>query len=187
MLPAAVSSLERGIGVTKSPWGIPRAARVPKVQDEGARHDRAMLKPEVEPTTRICRTCARELPIEEFGRNGKRWRRYECRSCSSRRTQQGRIARPEVWRNAFLRRTYNISGAEYATLFVRQRGLCAICRKPERVLNAQGEPRHLHVDHDHKTGKVRSLLCSNCNTGLGSFGDDPLLLERAIAYLRRHE
>jgi hypothetical protein len=78
MLPAAGLSLESEIGTTKSPWGIPRAARVlkvHKVHHEDADREQAVLKPKVESTSRTCRTCARERPIEDLGRNGTRWRR----------------------------------------------------------------------------------------------------------------
>jgi len=57
----------------------------------------------------------------------------------------------------------------------RQRGRCAICR------NTLDRP---HVDHDHETGKVRGILCPNCNVGLGHFASDPVRLRRAIAYVR---
>lgn len=54
---------------------------------------------------------------------------------------------------------------------------CAICGKPPRA--------RLQIDHNHKTGKYRGLLCDNCNIGLGHFKDSPELLRKAIDYLKR--
>jgi hypothetical protein len=54
-----------------------------------------------------------------------------------------------------------------------QRGLCAICS------NAKAE----HVDHDHETGRVRGVLCPECNSGMGQLKDDPATLRRAADYL----
>jgi len=64
-----------------------------------------------------------------------------------------------------------------------QGGLCAICGKPA---SGKGHCSRLHVDHDHKTGAVRGMLCHRCNAGLGQFGDDSLVLEAALAYLKKH-
>lgn len=65
-------------------------------------------------------------------------------------------------------------------LLEQQKGTCAIC---EQQLIAG----HLtHLDHDHKTGKLRALLCLHCNVGLGHFKDNPELLNKAAAYLIRH-
>jgi hypothetical protein len=61
-------------------------------------------------------------------------------------------------------------------MFEAQSGLCAICRTAPA----------LHVDHDHATGKVRALLCFNCNGGLGQFKDDPAVLREAAEYVRFH-
>lgn len=63
------------------------------------------------------------------------------------------IARRARW----LRDKYGITLAEFAAILKVQGGTCAICRKPPRA------GRNLHVDHDHKTGEVRGLLCYNCN------------------------
>ncbi|WP_406418459.1 endonuclease VII domain-containing protein [Streptomyces sp. NBC_01614] len=62
----------------------------------------------------------------------------------------------------------------------RQGGACAICRGR----NKSGH--QLHVDHDHTTGRVRALLCQQCNAMLGHARDDIETLRAAIAYLERH-
>ena len=61
-------------------------------------------------------------------------------------------------------------------MLAEQDGLCAICRTAAAV----------HVDHDHETGAVRSLLCFNCNGGLGQFRDDPVVLRAAADYVEEH-
>lgn len=66
---------------------------------------------------------------------------------------------------------------QYTGLLERQEGRCAICHE------AVGELA-LAADHDHESGAIRGLLCSRCNNGLGSFRDDPALLQTAIAYLK---
>ncbi len=65
-----------------------------------------------------------------------------------------------------------------------QKGLCAICGKPETLV-VRGKVRRLAVDHDHLTGRVRRLLCLGCNTGIGKFQHDPALLRAAADYLER--
>lgn len=70
---------------------------------------------------------------------------------------------------------------QYNDLFAMQDGRCAICLNPPK------ENWPLDVDHDHKSGRVRALLCNNCNRGIGHLQDDPDLLEAAAAYLREHK
>jgi hypothetical protein len=71
---------------------------------------------------------------------------------------------------------YGITTAEYEQMLAAQGGVCAICkRKPSG--------RRLGVDHCHLTKRIRRLLCSNCNVGLGFFCDDPDRMERAAEYL----
>lgn len=60
---------------------------------------------------------------------------------------------------------------------------CSKC-KELKFLNMFDKRRELYIDHDHNTNKVRGLLCSNCNTALGKFKDDILILEEAIRYLK---
>lgn len=81
---------------------------------------------------------------------------------------------------------YGISPERYQELLEDCGGLCNICFMKEKTRsNRSRELRNLCVDHDHKTGKVRGLLCSTCNTALGKFNDDVGLLVSAIAYLQK--
>lgn len=81
-------------------------------------------------------------------------------------------------RNGRLKREYNITIAQYDTMHLYQGGVCAICG----LANQRGQ--RLAVDHDHKTSKVRGLLCDLCNRGLGLFGDNQTRLLKALLYLR---
>jgi len=80
-------------------------------------------------------------------------------------------------------RTYGLTTEQFNQLKAHQKSLCAICTQPF----AQGYRTRPHVDHNHQTGKVRGLLCSSCNCGLGYFQDNSALLEKAKIYLKAHE
>ncbi len=77
---------------------------------------------------------------------------------------------------------YGLTHEAYDELLKAQSGVCAICKRVERN-HYKGKPRSLHVDHDHKSGKRRGLLCSACNPVLGLAGDDAEILRRAADYL----
>lgn len=81
-------------------------------------------------------------------------------------------------RNERLQRQYSITEEQYEAIFQKQGGRCAICR-------CQQHYQRLAVDHCHKTGMVRGLLCTNCNRGLGRFFDSPLRLGAARDYILR--
>lgn len=74
---------------------------------------------------------------------------------------------------------FGLTVEQYDAMLDAQEHLCALCRQPN-----QGQ-RRWHVDHDHKTGVVRGLLCNLCNVGLGMFQDNIEKLKAAIAYLER--
>lgn len=76
---------------------------------------------------------------------------------------------------------YGISMQEYRRLWLKQKGLCAICRKLERT----ERNRLLTIDHDHVSGHIRGLLCSHCNRAIGLLQDDPDVIAAAAAYVRR--
>lgn len=89
---------------------------------------------------------------------------------------------PNAMRDNNLRRYNGMSERAYNLMLATQGGVCAICRNPETVTR-NGVIRPLCVDHDHKTGEVRGLLCVGCNSALGYLGDDPDLLRRAAEFL----
>lgn len=81
-------------------------------------------------------------------------------------------------RKSHLKRHYKITPDKYNEIFLKQEGKCEICKIHQNELN-----KKLSVDHCHKTGKIRGLLCNQCNTGLGMFRDNIQLLIGAIKYL----
>jgi hypothetical protein len=83
--------------------------------------------------------------------------------------------------NSGLRRLYGISGRTYNRMRQQQKGKCAICGK-----SAEEIGKRLTVDHDHKTGKVRGLLCGMCNSALGFAKDSTEVLGAAIKYLKEN-
>lgn len=70
-------------------------------------------------------------------------------------------------------------------MLIKQEGKCKICGR-EILLFGESKHRTAHVDHDHSTGKVRGLLCQECNTGFGKFRDNTEYLANAIKYLKEY-
>ena len=79
-------------------------------------------------------------------------------------------------RRSVLKRKYGLSFGEYDQMVLKQHKLCNICKQ---------SGKHLYVDHDHKTGKVRGLLCVKCNSALGFFNDSIRVLKAAIKHLKQ--
>ena len=79
---------------------------------------------------------------------------------------------------AKLRHKYGITRAEYEAMCLAQDNLCAICRRPNNTKN-----KKLVVDHCHQTGRVRGVLCDDCNQGIGRLGDSYANVLRAVEYL----
>ncbi len=109
-----------------------------------------------------------------------RWRRDNPEQLkASRRKAYGK--RKTSVREWNLQHNYKISLIEFNEMFILQDGRCAICKRHQSELS-----KALHVDHDHKTGDVRGLLCAHCNLALGGFRDDMSRLKQAIVYLENH-
>jgi hypothetical protein len=82
-----------------------------------------------------------------------------------------------------LRSKYGITLEQYNIMLENQGGVCAICGDPPTIIHAGEKVSPLSVDHCHKTGKVRGLLCHPCNMALGLFKDNKDRLRAAAAYL----
>jgi hypothetical protein len=95
-----------------------------------------------------------------------------------RRHQRPEIKRRE--RDMYLQRTHGITIDEYDDMLAAQCGVCAVCSAPPRP------DISLHVDHDHETGRRRSLICFGCNNVLGNVGENPARLIALADYLVNH-
>lgn len=114
---------------------------------------------------------------------GEDWRTLEGRA-SQRKRYAAR--NPEKVRDQALRATFGISLDDYNRMLGEQNGVCAICGKPENRKGRNGtNVRQLAVDHCHDTSKIRGLLCSSCNQGIGFMDHKVDILMRAIDYLKR--
>jgi len=116
---------------------------------------------------RWCSACQQAVAHEDYTRNAGTASGFgsRCRACDRAANSAG-----------YFYRKYKLTPRGVAELRAAQNDLCAICRDPE--------PQHL--DHDHRTGTVRTLLCQQCNQGLGLFRDDPHLLHAAAYYVAFH-
>lgn len=100
-------------------------------------------------------------------------------------SRSNRATNKDQHRDRDFRKKYGINFAEYQRLLIEQKGVCAICEQPEIKIQ-NGSIQMLSVDHNHKSGAVRGLLCSNCNLAIGYACDSPDVLVKAISYLRHH-
>jgi len=85
-------------------------------------------------------------------------------------------------RNNNLKKNFNISLEKYTNILKLQNNRCAICLGD----NSDAKGKIFAVDHCHKTGKIRGLLCRGCNVGIGNLKDNPELLEKAAMYIRNN-
>jgi hypothetical protein len=117
-----------------------------------------------------CKTCARSWKREYYKKKGGNNEKER-----------------EHYREFRLKQNFNMILEEYEEMFQKQKGLCAICGQPETYINKNAkQPIWLAVDHCHKTGIVRGLLCRNCNAMIGNAKDNTETLERGIAYLKKY-
>lgn len=131
---------------------------------------------------KFCRRCGVSKPRADFCkcRCKKDGLQDLCRNCTSVVMKSRRLENPKQGRGRCRLRRLGVSPADYDKWLAEQGGKCAVCcREPSLG-------RGLHVDHDHKTGKIRELLCTNCNLTLGLVHDSPSWLRMLARYLEKH-
>lgn len=135
----------------------------------------------------ICPKCKQEKNYNEFQVDKKRWsgRRSTCKNCMQKsyaenqnryyHNNKEKISKKAKW----YRHKYelNFSKEDYYKLLLKQHGVCAICK------GNNGRKKFFYIDHNHKTGAVRGLLCQRCNTGLGFMRDSIFICRSAADYL----
>jgi hypothetical protein len=141
---------------------------------------------------KTCTVCKQELQYSEYHRSKqtKDGYGYRCKSCDKaarhkyREENKERFA--EVNRRKTLKWKYGITLEDYNSLLEKQNGCCAICGTEENGVHGERRSWNWSVDHCHKTGSVRGLLCNQCNRGLGMLGDTKEALQKALKYLDTH-
>ena len=131
---------------------------------------------------RRCYKCKIEKEEKEFYKRHSKGRyRGECKKCSYTLSKAYFAKHPEKRKQADLKHRlsqFNLTLKQYQELGEKSNWTCNICQIPQSKCS-----RKLAIDHDHITKKIRGLLCSNCNHGLGHFKDDVAFLKKAIEYL----
>lgn len=150
-----------------------------------------------------CNKCKLIKPKCEFDtkkfRSGNLGLSGSCKFCRNAYAKQAYRANPSNWRtknknnylkhklgyrNRQLKNNFGISLEEYDLILKNQNGKCAICNKTEGE-KRNGKTKYLAVDHCHKTGRIRGLLCGKCNKALGLLEDNMAIINKAIDYLQK--
>jgi hypothetical protein len=140
---------------------------------------------------KTCSTCKEGKTLDQFYTRSNGSVRSTCKACCGKQTAAWRDANRDhyntvsrQYRNTRAERIRHVSKrfglteAQYVAMEEQQEFACVVCRKPFSEM-----ARQPHVDHCHKTGAVRGLLCSGCNQALGNAKDDPALLRALASYL----
>jgi DNA-directed RNA polymerase subunit RPC12/RpoP len=132
--------------------------------------------------TKVCVTCQKAQPLFLFyWRTGRKTRGAVCKACRKIYEQERyRYDDGKIVAHARHRR-YGVTPQELVEMFKRQVYKCACCSDPLPEIT-----KHVHIDHDHTTGKVRGIVCRDCNMTLAYGRDDPSRLRAAADFLERH-
>jgi hypothetical protein len=124
---------------------------------------------------------------------GKDW--LSCRICVKECGTRFREKHSSVFLNDY-RKNYTIHKSKikvskelFEHLLKEQNNVCAICNNPESIISGHVNrvPKRMAIDHDHTTGKIRGLLCHQCNVSIGAMQESIELLQAAINYLQKHK
>lgn len=154
--------------------------------------------------TKTCVLCAITKPVDCFSlannNKGGDGRAHACIECNAKMTEKQKAALvAREWRKRNLEQSrannkrthvankYGITTEDYDALLKAQNSVCAICGEASNSMHPKGKVYDLAVDHNHKTGAVRGLLCRACNYALGLFRENPNHLKSALQYLEKYK
>ena len=142
---------------------------------------------------KVCHKCNTIKNMDFFASDRSRpdGKSHFCKECDNKKVRayyhrnkeiitKKRHDNPDDQRNKQYKCLYGITVSEYDELLHKQKGVCAVCGRPPGA-------RRLCVDHSHTNGKVRGLLCKECNTSLGNVNDNIGILRKLIEYLTRND
>lgn len=132
------------------------------------------------------RLLAGEQPLQVGFRRCSDCRTVDDLAAFSKKSSRCRPCEAAHGRSTNLKLSYGISENDYEKMLAAQGGVCRACKNPESM-KRRGSQSRLSVDHCHRTGRVRGLLCSGCNTAIGLLKDDPARAEAIARYLRQGE
>ncbi len=133
---------------------------------------------------KICFVCKIKKTVENFYKSSLLSYQRECKDCTRERknkwhkTEKGKLSTT----NTKLKRKFGITTDDYAKMYSDQNKKCLICGASE-----SDNGYKLAVDHCHKSGKIRGLLCRSCNLGIGNLKENIDSLNQAILYLEKHK
>ena len=120
---------------------------------------------------KTCSGCKIEKPFDHFNKSGnkRQFMHGYCKPCQA-----------DYDRGYRLPKRFGLSMSEYNELFIKQEGKCAICNVHQSEFI-----KALAVDHNHRTNKVRGLLCFACNSAIGKLKESDEIINNALEYLRK--
>jgi peptide methionine sulfoxide reductase MsrB len=141
--------------------------------------------------TKRCGKCGDTKPITDFSLNKGKGdgHHYWCKLCAN---EYNRMRNQRVYTEAFIRaknlkQLYGMSSEDYQLIFLAQNGVCAACGQPETAIDHRTKQvKNLQIDHCHTTGRVRALLCKECNNALGLLHDDKERIRLLLRYVEFH-
>jgi hypothetical protein len=145
--------------------------------------------------TKVCTKCKVDKEYRDYyfviNSKGAKTRTYksECKECTKARVRKYHSDDPirsahTRWKYD-LQKNYGMTESEWESLLALQGGGCGICGEKETNVHKSGTVWRLSVDHCHDTGKIRGILCNNCNRAIGLLKDNVQLLRKAADYLER--
>lgn len=129
---------------------------------------------------KICTKCKEEKTLDLFFKRKQDSKIYptsSCKKCRNKYTTEKRKKDPLKEKLRRIKKLYKLPGEKYLQMLKDQKNTCKICKRET----------DLEVDHCHESLKVRGLLCTQCNVGLGSFFDNPDFLREAVNYLENKD